>query len=235
MIAGQAVPALTVDYSGFVNGDTPASLAQPPVLHSAASPSSVAGSYSITVGGASSPNYTITYVPGTLTVDLALATVESVKIEKEKLGKHKTTEVIVVQFSEALNMGAAQNIRNYSLGTIPKSKKQKSKPVVLASASYKPSTSTVTLTTRKALVLNPPLDLTITAAGLLDALGRPMSATYMVKLSKGGATVSSAAPLVQAKGLSAEVVDAVLSEGFRPETGRAYSTMTGHRPSPAAK
>jgi RNA polymerase sigma-70 factor, ECF subfamily len=161
------------------------------------------------------------------------ATVESVKIEKEKLGKHKTTEVVVVQFSKALNMGAAQNIKNYSLGTIPKSKKQTSKPVLLASASYNPSTSTVTLSTRKALVLNPPLDLTITAAGLLDALGRPMSATYLAKLSKGGATVSSAAPLVHAKGLSAEVVDAVFSAGFRRDTRHSNGVISqGRRQQP---
>ena len=135
MIAGQSVPALTADYSGLVNGDTPASLARPPGLHSAASPSIAPGSYPITVGGASSPNYTITYVPGTLTVNLALATVHerASKIEKEKLGKHKTTEFIVVQFSEALNLGAAQNTKNFSLGTIPMSKKQKSKAVSLAS------------------------------------------------------------------------------------------------------
>ena len=40
MFAGQAVPALTAAYTGFVNGDTPASLTTPPVLHSAAGPSS---------------------------------------------------------------------------------------------------------------------------------------------------------------------------------------------------
>lgn len=213
-------------YSGFVNGDTLASLARQPVLHSAASPSSATDSYPITVGGAGSPNYTITYVAGTLTVNLGLATVESVKIEKEKLSKHKTTEVIVVQFSEALNMGAAQNIENYSLGTIPKSKKQKSKPVLLASASYKPSAFTVTLTSRKALVLNPPLDLTITAAGLLDALGRPMSATYMAKVSTAGATVTSAAPFARTKGLSAQVVDTVLGAGFRPESRQSQRQLS---------
>ncbi len=140
------------------------------------------------------------------------------------MGKHKTTEVIVVQFSEALDTVAAQNTNNYSLGTIPKAKKQKSKAVLLASASYNPSTFTVTLTTRKALVLSPPLHLTVTAAGLLDALGRPLSTNYVATLTKGGATVSSAVPLVQAKGLSGRVVDAVLGEGFRPEARRSYST-----------
>ncbi len=224
MFAGQAVPALTAVYTGFVNGDTAAKLTPPPFLQSVASQSSAPGNYAITASGAGSPNYTITYVPGTLTVNLALATVESVKIEKQKTGKHKTTEVIVVQFSEALNMGAAQNTDSYSLGTIPKSKKQKSKAVLLASASYSPSAFTVTLKTRKVLVLNPPLQLEITATGLLDVLGRPLSANFMAKLAKGGTTVSSAVPLVGTKGVSAKVVDAVLGAGFRPETRRSYST-----------
>ncbi len=40
MVAGQAVPALTAVYAGFVNGDTPANLTPPPLLHSAVTPSS---------------------------------------------------------------------------------------------------------------------------------------------------------------------------------------------------
>ncbi len=73
-------------------------------------PSAVPGSYPITVSGASSPNYTITYVPGTLTVILSPATVESVSIQKIKVSKHKSVQGIVLQFSEALNSADAQNI-----------------------------------------------------------------------------------------------------------------------------
>ena len=133
IVAGQSLPALTVSYSGFVNGDSSASLTTQPTLFTTANLGSPAGNYPITVGGASSPNYTITSVTGTLTVNPALATVTSIEVEKLKKGK-KTTEVIVVQFSEALGMGAAQNILNYSLITVPKSKKQKGKAVLLAGA-----------------------------------------------------------------------------------------------------
>ena len=97
--SGQALPVFTAGYSGFVNGDTSASLATPPTLSTTASAGSPAGTYPITVSGASSPNYTITDVPGTLTVTpgpaqtgtsgsgtppatLPLATVESVSIQK---------------------------------------------------------------------------------------------------------------------------------------------------------
>jgi hypothetical protein len=68
MVAGTARPALTVHYTGFVNGDTAASLASAPVVSTAATAASPAGSYAITVSGAADPNYTITFVSGTLTI-----------------------------------------------------------------------------------------------------------------------------------------------------------------------
>jgi len=68
---GAAVPALTASYSGFVNGDTASSLTQPPVLTTTATAASPMGSYPITASGAASPNYAISYVSGTLTVEMA--------------------------------------------------------------------------------------------------------------------------------------------------------------------
>jgi hypothetical protein len=67
---GAANPAFTVSYSGFVNGDTAGSLTTPPALTTTATVlSHVAGNpYSITASGAVDPNYTITYVAGTLTI-----------------------------------------------------------------------------------------------------------------------------------------------------------------------
>jgi len=65
---GAAVPALTVTYAGFVNGDTPASLTTPPTETTTALPLSPSGTYPIVVAGATDPNYSITFVNGTLTV-----------------------------------------------------------------------------------------------------------------------------------------------------------------------
>ena len=120
------------------------------------------------------------------------AVVKHVSIQKIKTGKKKTTEVIELQFNEAMNAVDAQSIQSYSLVTVPKSKKQKSKPFPLAKASYNASTFTVTLTTRNALVLNPPLKLTGKALNLLDALGRPLNGgvNFMAVLSKAGTTVT---------------------------------------------
>ena len=69
--AGQPNPPLTATYTGFVNGDTVASLDSPVVLSTTANSTSPAGSYPITASGAADANYTITFVNGTLTVTSA--------------------------------------------------------------------------------------------------------------------------------------------------------------------
>ena len=232
MFTGQPVPLLTVVYSGFVNGDTPASLTQPPVVHATASPSSAPGTYPITASGASSSNYTITYAPGTLTVILAPPTIEKVSIERVKLSKHKSVQEIVLQFSEALDSSTAQSINSYALATIPKNKRQKSKPVQLSRATYNSSAFTVTLLTRKTLALNPPLELTVKAPSLLDALGRQLDgndsgqpgANFTAVLSKAATKITSASALAQVGGLPSRPVNAVLEAGL-PGHRRTTTTM----------
>jgi hypothetical protein len=122
------------------------------------------------------------------------AAVESVSIEKVKSGKHATTKAIVLQFSGGLDAADAQNIANYGLVTLPKSKKQKSRPVALKTASYNPATDRVTLMTRKALVFSSPLEVTVKADGLLDAMGNPLDGgeNAVMILSKSGATMTMA-------------------------------------------
>ena len=72
---GAANPALTVSYSGFVNGDTQASLTTPATATTTATTASAVGNYTIVPGGAADNNYTISYVNGTLTVGQAALTV----------------------------------------------------------------------------------------------------------------------------------------------------------------
>ncbi|MGA9076777.1 MAG: MBG domain-containing protein [Acidimicrobiales bacterium] len=69
MTYGGTVPAITPSYSGFVNGDTATSLTTAPTCSTTATNSSPAGPYPSSCSGAVDPNYTITYVPGTLTVN----------------------------------------------------------------------------------------------------------------------------------------------------------------------
>ena len=63
---GAAMPTLTAEYSGFVNGDTEASLTTKPTVATTATAASPVGTYPITVSAAASPNYNITYFNGNL-------------------------------------------------------------------------------------------------------------------------------------------------------------------------
>src|SRR5213076_6249 len=72
---GAANPTLTVSYSGFVNGDTAASLTTPPSVTTTATATSGVGTYPITAGQAVSPDYTIGYGSGTLTISRAPLTI----------------------------------------------------------------------------------------------------------------------------------------------------------------
>ncbi|OYV76000.1 MAG: hypothetical protein B7Z74_00780 [Deltaproteobacteria bacterium 21-66-5] len=78
-VYGAALPTLTASYSGFVNGDTPASLTTAPTLSTTATAGShVSGSpYAIAASGAADADYTISYVPGALTVTPATLTVHA--------------------------------------------------------------------------------------------------------------------------------------------------------------
>lgn len=64
-----ANPVLTISYTGFVNGDNPSSLTTQPTISTTATMASVVGTYPITISGAASNKYNISYQPGTLTVD----------------------------------------------------------------------------------------------------------------------------------------------------------------------
>lgn len=65
---GAPNPVFTVSYSGFVNGDTSASLAGALSCTTTATPASPAGTYPINCSGLTSTNYNISWAPGTLTV-----------------------------------------------------------------------------------------------------------------------------------------------------------------------
>ncbi|HEY4789229.1 MAG TPA: pectinesterase family protein [Bacteroidales bacterium] len=64
---GEANPTFTITYTGFVNGDTKASITEP-TASSTADANSGVGTYPITLLGGSAANYNITLVNGTLTV-----------------------------------------------------------------------------------------------------------------------------------------------------------------------
>jgi MBG domain (YGX type)/Bacterial Ig domain len=72
---GGTVPAITPGYAGFVNGDIAGSLTTAPTCSLTATSSTPVGTYSSSCSGAADTNYTISYVPGTVTVTPAPLTV----------------------------------------------------------------------------------------------------------------------------------------------------------------
>ncbi len=76
-VAYGSVPVVAPLYTGFVNGDTPSSLTTPPTCSTTATSSSPASppTYPSSCSGAADPDYTIAYVPGTVTVNKAPLTI----------------------------------------------------------------------------------------------------------------------------------------------------------------
>jgi hypothetical protein len=72
---GAAVPAITPIYSGWVNGDTSAALSTAPTCTTTYTTTSTTGSYPSTCVGAVDANYSISYVAGSVTVGMALQTI----------------------------------------------------------------------------------------------------------------------------------------------------------------
>jgi hypothetical protein len=116
------------------------------------------------------------------------ATVQSVQVERIKIGKRKTSQAIVVQYSGALNPGAAGNVASYRLVSAGKDRQfgtRDDRPVRLAAATYSATAHTVTLLPRKPLVLSPPLQLQISGAALTGPAG-----SFTAILGKRGTTAA---------------------------------------------
>jgi gliding motility-associated-like protein len=74
-VYGAANPTLTIQYTGFVNGNTSADLDTQPTINTAANAASVPAIYPITLSGGLDNNYNLTLVNGSLTITKALLTV----------------------------------------------------------------------------------------------------------------------------------------------------------------
>jgi hypothetical protein len=74
---GDAIPELTVSYTGFVNEESASVLTSQPVLESNADENSNAGTEVITVSGGTADNYSLKHVNGTLSINKAELTVSA--------------------------------------------------------------------------------------------------------------------------------------------------------------
>ena len=165
---GQANPPLTASYSGFVNGDGPSSLTSAAVLSVNADLNSPAGIYPITVSGAASPNYQLTFIGGILAVtpttgpngETPLVTVVDVQAIFKK---HKVFQILVT-FSGPVDAAEAQKTRIYRLATAGKKGSftaKNAKAIPLKSAAFSAASNTVTLTPTKPFKLSKPVQLQV--------------------------------------------------------------------------
>jgi hypothetical protein len=144
---------LTASYSGLVNGDTAASLTVAPTLSTAATVASHVGSYAITASGAVDPDYTIAYVPGSLTVTPAALTITA---DDQSKVYGAALPPLTASYSGLVNGDSAASLRTApNLSTTATSGSHTgSYPILVAGAAdpdyaiiYVPGTLTVTVAT----------------------------------------------------------------------------------------
>ena len=92
---GEENPELTLTYSGFVNDEDETALKTPPIITTTATKDSPVGDYAITVSGAESDNYDITYKNGILTIidETALRNTLAVNHTMLRPGKEATIDI----------------------------------------------------------------------------------------------------------------------------------------------
>jgi hypothetical protein len=207
-----------------------------------------AGIYAINAtvsnGSGLASDYTVTLISGALTVKQAQqtsfppVTVESFQWVTVKAKHKKPTKVLKVFFSGALNANDANSTAPFVLDSSTKSKKfgtRFNKPVSFKSATYNPTTNTVTLTPR-GTIPNQEMELTINGSVLLDAHGQDLDGNFdgqpggnYTSLLNSKGLISTGLPAVSTKAVSAKAVDALLFKGHldvKTKLGSgAYSLM----------
>lgn len=193
---GEPNPTFTLQYSGFVYGETPAVLTAQPVAGTTADSNTPAGTYKITVSGAAADNYTIEYADGELTIEpLALQTISFTAFSEKKYGdagfKLNATASSQLPVNYSSSNPAVALIRNDSLIILTAGTS-----VITASqagnAVWAPASASQTLTVQKARLI-------IKADSVIKNEGQPVPAitiTYSGFVKNEDSTVLTALPTV---------------------------------------
>jgi uncharacterized protein YjbI with pentapeptide repeats len=111
---GASVPAITPSYTGFVNGDSASSLTTQPTC-TVAPNSGAAGNYQTTCTGAVDPNYSLSYVPGTLTIAQAPLTITA---NNESMVYGGPVPTFAASFSGLVNGDTSSTISGLTCGAV---------------------------------------------------------------------------------------------------------------------
>jgi hypothetical protein len=114
-VFGAPLPVFAAAGTGFVNGDTLASLAGALQFATAATATSAVGVYPVAPSGLSSANYTITFAPGTLTIGQA-ATTTSVTASSSPSGLNEPVTFIARVLAAAPGAGVPTGTVAFSNG-----------------------------------------------------------------------------------------------------------------------
>ena len=161
---GIANPSFSLSYSGLVGADTPATaLTKIPVAATKATASSAPGSYPITLTGGVSNNYTLTLVPGTLTVVGFGGTYEALLFDAAALPVGKLT--LTIPANALSYTGTLALARETSAVTLASTSKSPGTTVFVGSTDLTNASATWTGTTSGLDALS--LALTVSADGTL--------------------------------------------------------------------
>jgi MBG domain (YGX type)/Putative Ig domain len=116
MTYGGTVPAITPAYTGFVTGDSAASLTTAPTCSTTATPASPVGSYPSICTGAVDPDYSISYVSGQVTVTQATTSLAYTGPQSISPG---TSLVPAATLSSSASACQASQLVSFSLATNP--------------------------------------------------------------------------------------------------------------------
>ena len=178
-----ALPELTASYSGFVNGDTAASLTLPPKLSTTATTnSSVSGGpYTITASDAVDPNYTISYVAGTLAVTAASLTITADN-QTKTYGEAFTFGGSDFTISGLVNGDTVTGVTLTSVGAQATAVASGSPYAITASGATGSGLSNYNITYASGTLTVEPAPLTITANNASMVAGQPIP-TFSAKYS----------------------------------------------------
>ncbi|MCK6488082.1 MAG: Ig-like domain-containing protein [Planctomycetes bacterium] len=183
---GDANPAFSVTYAGFQGADNASSMTGTLVFATAATPASPIGAYPVTASGLSHPNYTITYVAGTLTVSPAATAVTWANPSAITYG----TALSATQLNAATGV-AGTFVYTPAAGAVPHAGTQTLQvSFTPASGNYLASTGSASLVVNQA-----PLTVTAAAASRAFGLANPtFTASYTGFVNGDTAAVIDVAP-----------------------------------------